>query len=239
MTTLLDGIELIVFDKDGTLIEFDAMWGPWVLRLAHDVAAASGLPLGAELPRFLGFDPVAGRTRPGALLAATPMARLRDLTEAWLVEQGLAPRFAGAVLRETWDPPDAVALAVPVVPLRPLFDGLAASGRRIAVATSDDRVPTERTLDALGIRNAVAALLCADDGFEVKPAAAMVVELCRRLAVPPGRTAVVGDSVADMAMGRNAGAGLVVGVLSGVASADELAPLADAVLPSVGALVED
>jgi phosphoglycolate phosphatase len=46
----------------------------------------------------------------------------------------------------------------------------------------------------------------------------------------------VGDSAADLAMGRSAGAGLVVGVLTGVGRRDDLAPLADVVIASVAEL---
>ena len=42
---LLDGIDLLIFDKDGTLIEFHLMWGGWVDRLASRLAAATGLTL--------------------------------------------------------------------------------------------------------------------------------------------------------------------------------------------------
>jgi phosphoglycolate phosphatase len=48
---------------------------------------------------------------------------------------------------------------------------------------------------------------------------------------------VVGDAVADLRMGRAAGAGLVVGVLSGLSSAALLAPYADAVIDSVADLI--
>ena len=64
----------------------------------------------------------------------------------------------------------------------------------------------------------------------------MVVHLCATLDVPPARTAVVGDSPADLRMARAAGAGLVVGVLTGVGGRDDLEPLADVVLDSVGAI---
>ena len=33
----------IIFDKDGTLIDFDAMWGGWVVYLAGQLQAVSGL----------------------------------------------------------------------------------------------------------------------------------------------------------------------------------------------------
>jgi len=71
----------------------------------------------------------------------------------------------------------------------------------------------------------------------VKPDPAMVLHLCALLGAAPARTAVVGDSVADLRMGRAAGAALCIGVLSGTSTEPELAPFADLILPSVDALL--
>ena len=46
----------------------------------------------------------------------------------------------------------------------------------------------------------------------------------QELGVPPGDTVVVGDTVGDVAMGRQAGVGLTIGVLSGIGNRLELAP---------------
>ena len=110
-----------------------------------------------------------------------------------------------------------------------------AGGRRIAVVTTDDRSPTEATLRALGVRSAVAAMVCGDDGFAMKPAPDPVFALCQALETEPPRVAVVGDSPADIAMARAAGAGRVVGVLTGVGTAADLAE-ADVVLGSIAEL---
>ena len=83
---------------------------------------------------------------------------------------------------------------------------------------------------------AIEAMVCADDGIPVKPAPDMVIHLCEVVGVAPARTAVVGDAPADMRMARAAGAGLVVGVLTGVGGRADLEPLADVVLDSVEAL---
>jgi phosphoglycolate phosphatase-like HAD superfamily hydrolase len=48
---------------------------------------------------------------------------------------------------------------------------------------------------------------------------------------------MIGDSPADLAMGRAAGAGLVVGVLTGVADRATLAAGADLVVASVADLL--
>ena len=51
--------------------------------------------------------------------------------------------------------------------------------------------------------------------------------------VPAAEVAVVGDNPHDLAMARSSGAGAAIGVLSGNSGADDLAPLADVVLPSI------
>jgi phosphoglycolate phosphatase len=234
---LLQDIELVVFDKDGTLIDFHAMWGGWVRALAADLSRATGRPMTVALFELLGVDEETGLVHGHGLLAATPMSRIRELVVAAVMEAGLSPAAAESAVHEAWHPPDPVELAHPLADLSALFGALHARRIRIAIATSDNRAPTDRTLDALGIRGWIASMRCADDGILVKPAPDPVLELCAELGVPPARTAVVGDSPADLAMGRAAGAGLVIGVLTGVGDEAALVGQADMILGSIAELL--
>ena len=135
--------------------------------------------------------------------------------------------------RRTVCVPDPVALARPVTDLGALLARLRPRVGVFAVATSDDRDPTIRTLSSLGIAGEFADLACADDGFPNKPAPDPVLRLCERLGVPPDRTAVVGDSPADLRMGRAAGVARTIAVLTGVGDVATLQPLADILLPSI------
>jgi phosphoglycolate phosphatase len=236
-STLLDGIDLLVFDKDGTLIEFHLMWGRWVEALADQLEAASGLALRERLYPLLGVDRGTGLVHAHGLLAATPMSRIREVVEADVAEAGASPALAARAVAEAWHAPDPVALAHPVTDLPRLLDRLRERVQTFAVATSDDRVPTERTLDALGVRGEFAQLVCADDGIRTKPSADPVLHLCRSLGVAPERTAVVGDSPADLLMARAAGAASAIGVLTGVGDQASLGPHADAILGSIAELV--
>jgi HAD superfamily hydrolase (TIGR01509 family) len=236
VTVDLEGIELVVFDKDGTLIDFGSMWSGWALAIAANLRTATGRSLDEPLFAMLGYDPATHVVLPGGGLAATPMARLRERARVVLVGAGLTGTEADRALEDAWHAPDPVRSAHPLADLQALLGGLRETGRRIAVATSDDREPTSRTLAALGIDGLIDAFVCADDGLPVKPAPDMVVRLCHETGVDPARTAVVGDSVADLLMGRAAGGRLVVGVLTGVGGRDDLAPLADVVIPSVAEL---
>jgi phosphoglycolate phosphatase len=232
-TDPLEGIDLMIFDKDGTLIEFHLMWGGWVDQLANRLEAASGLGLREGLYALLGVDLETGLVHAHGLLAATPMSRIREAVVAFLADAGAAPDRADKAVDQAWDAPDPVALARPVTNLGPLLVRLRPRVGLFAVATSDDRDPTIRTLESLGIAAEFADLACADDGFPNKPAPDPVLRLCERLGVPPDRTAVVGDSPADLRMGRAAGVARTIAVLTGVGDLATLEPLADMVLRSI------
>jgi phosphoglycolate phosphatase len=64
----------------------------------------------------------------------------------------------------------------------------------------------------------------------------MVEAFCLRLSLQPAEVAVVGDTLHDLHMGRAAGAGLVVGVLSGAGTREVLESHCDHLLEDVLAL---
>ena len=232
----LAGIDLVVFDKDGTLIDFDVMWAGWTIGLAEALETAAGTPLAEPLFAAFGFRTDAGRAERGSPLGSHSMAELRAIAVATVERAGRTPAEAEGIVAETWRAPDPVGLAVPLADLRALFGALRTGGRRIAVATGDDRGPTLATLEVLGVASLVDAIACPDDGHPTKPDPGMFAHLCTTLGVPTARAAMIGDSTVDLEMARAAGAGLVVGVLSGVGSREELAPLADAIVDSVADL---
>ena len=235
----LDGIDLAIFDKDGTLIDFHLMWSGWVHELADRIAAAEGgrRRLDGLLTDLMGLDPETGRVLPHGALAATPMARLREAVVDAVAGTGVTKAEAERLVGLAWHAPDPVRLTHPVTDVAALFGHLRAAGIRIAVATSDDRGPTERTLAHLGAEDLVEALVCADDEHAVKPDPAAVHWICATLGVPEARTAVIGDSPADLAMGRSAGVGRVIGVLTGVGDRRTLERSADVVIESVAELL--
>jgi phosphoglycolate phosphatase-like HAD superfamily hydrolase len=245
--------KLVVFDKDGTLIDFNAMWAGWIAELARRLEAAKSrieneewrddhtrhgqFSITESLFRTMGFDAATGRVIAGSHLALDPMAELRELTVEIVREAGVPGGAAEQIVAASWHPPDPVALARPLADLDALFGALRSRGMRVAVATSDDHAPAVATLAALGLAELVDAVVGADDGVPIKPAPDMILKLCRELGVAPAQVAMVGDSADDLHMGRAGGAGLVVGVLSGLSSAELLEPYADALLPSVAELL--
>ena len=142
VTVRLDGIDLVIFDKDGTIIEFGSMWSGWAVAIA-DALRAARRPVAStgRSSRCSATTPATGVVRPGGGLAATPMARLRERTRDVLVDEGLTDAEAERALAAAWHAPDPVGLARPLADLPALFGRLRDAGRRVAIATSDDREP--------------------------------------------------------------------------------------------------
>ncbi len=213
------------------------MWATWVVELARRLEEAAGITLAGRLFKTLGYEPATGHVVAGSHLALDPADQMRAVLVATLCAAGLTGAAAERAVDAAWFIPDPVTTVRPLADLPMLFGALRERGIRIAVATSDDHAPAVATLAGLGVAALVDAIVGADDGLPIKPAPDAVLAICHDLGVDPQRAVVVGDSVDDMKMGRAAGAGLVVGVTSGVYSAELLAPYADVVLPSIAGLI--
>lgn len=224
---------LIIFDKDGTLIDFNFMWASWVVDLAQRLERACNLSLAAQLYDAMGYDASRHSVIAGSPLAAHSMANLFTLTARVAHEAGLAPDAALRATNDAWFVPDPISMARPLADLPKLFSALRARDILIGIATSDDRASSLETLRALGISEFVNALVSADDGLPNKPAPDMLLRVCEELDVSPAQSAMIGDSVADMQAAIAAGIGLRVGVLSGVSSQEELIPHADIIIANI------
>ncbi|MBP0652219.1 hypothetical protein J8J40_34670, partial [Mycobacterium tuberculosis] len=66
---------LVLFDKDGTLIDFHRLWGPRTARAIAALAAVAGRPdLVDPLAATIGLDRATGRIRPETPMAVATIA---------------------------------------------------------------------------------------------------------------------------------------------------------------------
>ncbi|MDQ2998902.1 MAG: hypothetical protein M3R61_17865, partial [Chloroflexota bacterium] len=95
-------IQVVIFDKDGTLIDFNAMWGDWITDLARQLEAAAYISIAPQLFQAVGFDPVTGAVAPAGPLAVATMAEIRALADEVLRAAGLSPVSAAAAIQVGW-----------------------------------------------------------------------------------------------------------------------------------------
>ena len=233
---------LVIFDKDGTLIDFPSLWVPVVRARARFIVeeAKADPALEPTLLRAFGFDPERARIDPRGPLAIAPRVETAVIGATVLYGAGTPWEEAVDAVRRAYRRADAavdpltVARAVPGV--AEALARLHAAGARLAVATTDTTAQARRGLGALGLAGLLDAVLGADGVSLCKPHPEMVHRLCETVGVPPGQTVVVGDAVADVLMGREARVALTVGVLTGVTTAAGFDGHADVVVGSLDEL---
>jgi phosphoglycolate phosphatase len=224
----ISGIKAILFDKDGTLVDFEATWGP-VNRQAGLLAAGGDAELARVILDRCGVDPLTGKTRAESPLAIAAADEIADamieagskLEKIDLVH-GLHVLFA-----------KAARSAVPLTDLPKLFSRLKVLGFKLGIASSDSAEAVAATVTNLGLESHVDFHCGYDSGFGPKPEPGMIFGFCEALGFQPKQIAMVGDSTHDLGMGRAAGAGMTIGILTGTGAHKTLEPLADVLIPSI------
>ena len=175
----------------------------------------------------------------GSLLAA---GNNHDIAKAWsdqLPEEFDDEQLENFALRLNQIFQRMGAESVVAVPgLKATISRLKETGLKLGVATSDSYDGIHNTLESFDVLPYFDFLCGYDSGHGVKPEAGMVLAFCDSIGLEPQQTIVVGDNKHDIEMGRNAGAGLCVGVLTGTSTRDELESIADAVYDDIGGLLQ-
>ncbi|MFD0674238.1 HAD family hydrolase [Cohnella sp. GCM10027633] len=211
-------IDGVLFDKDGTLLDFIHTWGNWSERLLAKFSALlleRGLPpVGVDLDALWGAlraedGFVADYDRRGPLAMGTVNDMLIIL--AWQgYRAGLSWAEAKTLAADAKRWADEQLDATRSVRLLPgVLDFLEACrlvGLRLAVVTADETEAAVKHLEWLGIRERFAAIIGTDQVERGKPYPDMAVLACERLGLRDGRFAVIGDTEGDMSMGKEAGA---------------------------------
>ncbi len=223
---MTDHIKGLLFDKDGTLFDFQTTWGAWANSFFLDIAGGDR-EAAAALSAKLGYDFHQGTFRKDSLIiAGTP-----DEVSAVLVSE--LPDWDRDALISHVNQMAIEAPQVEPVPLVPLLSGMRARGLKLGVATNDAEEPARAHLGSAGITELFDFIAGFDSGFGAKPEPGMLLGFCAHVGLEPDEVIMVGDSTHDLMSGRAAGM-TTVAVLTGMAEEPELSPYADVVLAHVG-----
>jgi phosphoglycolate phosphatase len=224
-------IKGLLFDKDGTLIDFDKTWGPAAFEVMREMAggdeaivarlASLNHYIVAE-KRFLRSSPlVAGSSASYGALWADALGRPNGPD----LHAEMDRRF------KHW----GLAMVSPIGEPLKVLEALAAEGYRLGIATNDAEASALVQADRLGLMPHLDFVAGYDSGHGGKPEPGMVLAFAEKIGARSAEVALVGDSTHDLQAARSAGA-VAIAVLTGPAPRHELEPHADHVVDSIADL---
>ena len=229
MTSAIKGL---LFDKDGTLIDVIATWLPVYREMLAEAFPGREAHWDSVM-RSSGFEPTSNSFKANSMLAVGTTDQLVDL---WWPGLDHDERRRRIVRVDDEFKSRSTKYIQSLVPLKDFFGELQARGLKVGIATNDSERSARNHVDLLGVEDLVDFVAGYNSVSRAKPAGDMVHAFCKACGLRPSEVAVIGDNLHDMEMGRDAGAGLVIGVLSGNSSREDFGTIADVVLESVADL---
>ena len=224
-------IHAILFDKDGTLVDFQRTWGPAthavLTRLSNGDSAVFDRLCVVSL-----YDAAARQLMPGSPVVIETTYGYGKL---WAEVLGvpLGREFVDHVDQMFFQ--TTLDHLATIGDVKALLSGLAARGLRLGLMTNDADANTHAQLQRLGLDRLLEFVAAYDSGHGHKPDPDPVLAFAAFAGVAPAQVAVIGDTEHDLAAARAAGA-VAVGVLSGPVPRERLLPHADVLLPSIAQL---
>ena len=226
-------LKAVLFDKDGTLVDY---FGPWLPRAARavDTVEANYPAIGPELRDSLGIErhgALSLRGTLGSLPLSDSISRLGSVFDRSGIAQD---RRASTIsyLRHMLAFPRG-RVPQPIVELGELFDTLHRMGLAVGVITNDTEDTGRNQLQRLGVYDKLDYYAGYLEGRPYKPDPRTMFRFCDAHGIAPEAVAYVGDSRVDMEMAVRAGAAHAIGVLTGVGVRDTLLPFASVILDSI------
>lgn len=243
MTSRLPAPRLIVFDKDGVLLDLNQTWMPLIIGIAEYLEGRAGGSIDRDaLLAAVGVEMVPGtdqgRILENSVFAAGTFVAMREIWQE--MAPTLKPVFDDLAsyradiqrIREERIRGNTVAKGA----VRAELERLRASGYHLAVATNDTTNSARLNLEDMGIEHAFDAVICADSGFGRKPEGGGLLEACRITGCSPLEAVMVGDTATDWLAAQAAGFGRFIAIADGAPARPDFIPSAELVLATIEGL---
>ena len=204
--------EAIIFDKDGTLIDFDAFWVAVSQKALGIVLEKFNMPgsLGEEILRAFGVRN--GVTSINGILCKGTYEQMGEIVYDTFHRQGCecdCAEVTDAVIEAYNESADAGEVKPTSLALAEVLSELKRKNKKLAVVTTDNEIITRKCLSALGIEHLFDKIYTDDGVSPTKPDPFCALDFCKLYGIEPQNAAMVGDTLTDVRFADNAGMSMV------------------------------
>ncbi|TDM12001.1 HAD family hydrolase [Macrococcus lamae] len=226
-------VKLIVFDKDGTLMEL----GSVIVKLADDLINEFSSRSNVHVPKSEIKDAF------GMVDDKLDMVMKSNTAKSIVNRLRVLPngdKMADWTLGEmehlsTDNEVDDIEI---ITGVPETLKQLKERGYKLAIVSADDTLSMDLFVDKYELRDYFDLIVTSDNSVHQKPQKGLMDEILEKLEVTREETLMVGDTEMDIMLGRNSSVYKTVGVLSGSGDRQDLRD-ADIVLDSVADLIDN
>jgi phosphoglycolate phosphatase len=219
-------IDLVIFDKDGTLIDIDYYWGGMV-KLRAEMLSKKYIETHAqekvtnELMSDMGIDLNTGKIKSTGPVGINPREFIIDIAY-----QTIRKYFSAITLEQvslvfqeidTYSQAHLEKLVKPLPGVEELLIRLKQQQIKIAIATTDLTSRAKLAMNSIGLAHYFDEIAGSDLVDSAKPSPDLVNYLCKKLSSDKRRVLVIGDSTVDLKMAKLANVSFI-GVKTGLHS---------------------
>lgn len=212
----MDGI---LFDKDGTLLDFAELWVYWGKKWIQTIMQnAETIDKEHSLGQSIGLYIEQNTWDPAGPLASASMSELEAILTYRLYINGMDWGKARTIVVRSQETVDNSICwkdrLKPIDGLETLLAHACSNSIQMGVITSDTTVHAKQNLRQMEIIDYFGCIVGNDAVRRGKPFPDMVYQACRELNIRPYKTIVIGDSNGDMVAGKNAEVLASIGIVS-------------------------
>ena len=230
----------IIFDKDGTLLDFDAFWVKVSVVAIKEFLSEIGAEFVDASEILTAFGVRNGKTETNGVLCKGTYEQMGQIVYDILIKHGVSvPQSVVTDRVEAAYEQNAEAGEVkPTCPdLAKVLTGLKNKGIKLAVVTTDNPHITHQCLEKLDIVELFDRIYTDDGQTPTKPNPHCAWEFCREFGLHREHVVMVGDTLTDMSFAKNAGI-MGVGLAADNHAKAELLPYASTVISAISHLPE-
>ena len=228
-------VKAIIFDKDGTLIDFDAFWVSLSRAALGEVLVKRNQPMEMLEEMLTAFGVHDGVTDVNGVLCKGTYEEMARIVYDILVKHGETAAFEEIypMVIESYNSNFVNGeVKANCADIRGCLEELKRRGMQLSIVTTDNRVLTLLCLEKLGIGDLFDEIYADDGRFTPKPCPDSAFDLMNRNGLTANDVVMVGDTMTDVRFARNAGI-RVVGMAKSKQNEDILKGQADVLIRDV------